>query len=310
LVAIRHFTYCALGLLFYVSGAVKFTAILLVALLVSVPALLAQDATGAPTPDPLLSKATIENQKAQATYYKRQVRPKVWKQVQDILLGAGATLAAVVALLSLNLNLGATLRHQEDTQFYEALKRLGDKDSPQTRSIAAALLAEVASDHPRFLKTTIDTLFIGLLIETDDDVLNSFETPLSQIVRRNPEKFSPKLASIKRGLSYSLARCLAKYLVNAKRAGEEGDKTWKKVEEVTEYGRGELENLFSHNDVGTLDNELAAAQLFAGSYNVTLEPKLKVTAKRLRVIEQLLQEPSQAKPRLRRFWQALNFPQR
>jgi hypothetical protein len=118
-------TYCEFRLLFYVSGAVKFTAILLVALLVSGPTLLAQDATGTPTPDPLLSKATIENQKAQATYYKRQVRPRVWKQVQDMLPGVGASLAAVVALLSLQLNLGATLRNQQDTQFYEALKRFG-----------------------------------------------------------------------------------------------------------------------------------------------------------------------------------------
>jgi hypothetical protein len=177
--------------------------------------------------------------------------------------------------------------------------------------------ARTLTDHPRYLKTTIDTLFIGLLTETDDNVLNSFATPFSQIARRNPEKFSPKLASIKRVLSYSLAKCLAKYLVNEKRAGKDEGESWKKVKEVTKYGRGELENLFSDNDVGTLDDELAAAQLLAGSYDVTLEPKLEETAKRLRQIErlrqeveQLLQEPSQAKPRRWRFWQVLNFPQK
>jgi hypothetical protein len=301
-------------------GAVKFTAILLVALLVSVPALLAQDATGTPTPDPLLSKATIENQKAQATYYKRQVRPKVWKQVQDMLPAAGASLAAVVALISLALNLRVTLRNQQDTQFYEALKRFGDKDSPQTRSIAAALLAEIAS-NPRYLETTIDTLFIGLLTERDKGVLNSFATPFSQIVRRNPEKFgvaidiagapSSRLLSIKRNLSHSLAKCLAKYLVNAEKGGEEEDETWKKVKEFTEYDRTRLKNLFPDKPgVGTFADELAAAELVHNGYDSTVDDELKASAQRLRLIEQLLKEPSQVKSRRSWFWQVLNFPQR
>jgi hypothetical protein len=80
---------------------VKFTAILLVALLVSVPAILAQDATATPTSTPDLLSAQFKNQTAQADYYSEQAHPNFWNSLPAI----GASLAAVVAFVSLLFNL-------------------------------------------------------------------------------------------------------------------------------------------------------------------------------------------------------------
>src|SRR5215203_7507297 len=52
----------------------------------------------------------------------------------------GAVIAALVAFVSFVFNYRTTLRIQIDTQFYEALKRFGDKDSPSIRSSAAGLI--------------------------------------------------------------------------------------------------------------------------------------------------------------------------
>jgi hypothetical protein len=288
---------------------VKFTAILLVALLVSVPAILAQDATATPTSTPDLLSAQFKNQTAQADYYSEQAHPNFWNSLPVI----GASLAAVVAFVSLLFNLWMTQHNQHNNQFYEALKRFGDKDSLQTRSIAATLLVEMTVNHSRFLDNTIDALSIGLLTDMNDVALDAYKTALSQIVRRKPQKCLPKLASTNRKLRHSLAKTLAEYLlVNEERGTPEKGidaQTWETVEQLSQYGRAQLEKVFSDNGIGTLANELAEAKTRLGvNSKATIRDNFQVAAKRLRLIEQLLQEASQAKPRRWRSWQGIELP--
>jgi uncharacterized protein YjbI with pentapeptide repeats len=108
-------------------------------------------------------------------------------------LGAiGATLAAIVALISFGFNYRATIRNQKDTQFYEALKRIGDKDSPTLRASAAGLIAQMAqtkstfdkpNDKPkrsRYFDTAIDQLTTSLALENDDAVIGAVEKAIVQ----------------------------------------------------------------------------------------------------------------------------------
>ncbi len=84
-----------------------------------------------------VSNAQKNNQDAQAAYYRKQLEDKTfWQKVGDNPAAVGAVVAALVALVSFLFNYRATLRNQTDTQFYEAMKRFGDKESPTLRSSA------------------------------------------------------------------------------------------------------------------------------------------------------------------------------
>lgn len=113
----------------------------------------------------------------------------------------GAWLAALVALLAFSMNYRATLRNQRDTQFYETLKRFGDKDSPSARASAAALLSQIAlsAEHtwpwriksrreiqwrPKlypYLETTFNQLLVGLQLEANEVVLSSISTAIQRL---------------------------------------------------------------------------------------------------------------------------------
>src|SRR5438874_2074833 len=74
--------------------------------------------------DSELRSRQIENLRAQTDYYNR--RPSLLERLSPWASG----LAAMVAFITLVVNYRSTVRSQRDTNFYEALKRFGDKDSP------------------------------------------------------------------------------------------------------------------------------------------------------------------------------------
>ncbi len=61
----------------------------------------------------------------------------------------GAIIVALVSLTTLYYNSRNAIRAQQDSQFYEAMKRMGDKDSPTLRASAASLLALMAQQEWR-----------------------------------------------------------------------------------------------------------------------------------------------------------------
>lgn len=107
-------------------------------------------------PERRLIEKRIANEEAQAEYYREQTKKlsepaktkTFWDNIKDNPASAlgvlGAALVAFVALISFIFNYRATLRNQQDTQFYEALKRFGDTDSPAGRSSAAGILAQMS----------------------------------------------------------------------------------------------------------------------------------------------------------------------
>jgi hypothetical protein len=66
---------------------------------------------------------------------------------------------------------------QSDTQFYEALKRFGDKDSPALRASAAALIAQLARRAPSrsagYLEVAVDQFAAALRMELDPVVIEA-----------------------------------------------------------------------------------------------------------------------------------------
>jgi hypothetical protein len=85
-------------------------------------------------------------------------------------------IAAANLKLSLE-NSRSERRSQRDTQFYEALKRLGDKDSPALRAGAAALIAQLARRAPSrtagYLEVAVDQFAAALRMEREPVVIEA-----------------------------------------------------------------------------------------------------------------------------------------
>jgi len=142
--------------------------------------------------------ADEEMKKAQAEYYRVQTErlrgQPFLKNLAENPAGVMTTLAAFVAgfiaLLSLIVNRGVTIRTQKDTQFYEALKRFGDQESAMLRASAAGLISQIGKERSSLLRrkpyfhTATDQLITGLLLESDSVTLLSISDAVRNISGR------------------------------------------------------------------------------------------------------------------------------
>ena len=133
-----------------------------------------------------LKHAQRDELDAERKYYQAQTanivaKQPLWLRLAPVITPVGALLAALAALGSFLFNYRTTLRNQQDTQFFEALKRFGDKDSPSVRASAAGLLAELGT-RPRFLRTSLNQLTVGLLLEENPVVLEAIRAALLKLM--------------------------------------------------------------------------------------------------------------------------------
>src|SRR6202049_3377970 len=141
----------------------------------------------APPIDDQLTRAQIENQRAQANYYQRQADKRgFWRNLREYGGPIGAAVAAIVAIISFGLTYRATLRSRADAKFYEALNLFTDGKNPTVRSSAAGLLEQMASTKERYFQTAFDQLSVGLFAEKDDDTRNAIRTALGRLVELDP----------------------------------------------------------------------------------------------------------------------------
>lgn len=182
-----------------------------------------EQASASPTPpaygEKELKDAQIEREKAQAEYYRAEAtrlqapaREKtLWQSISENpasalgVIGAFLTalFAAAVGLLNLFVNNRTALRAQRDTQFYEALKRFGDKDSAAVRSSAAAILAQMAIHettefnyrHPSastrkkvfpYFATAWNQLITGMLLDEEIVVLIRISEAVEEVIEAHP----------------------------------------------------------------------------------------------------------------------------
>lgn len=198
-----------------------------------------------PSSDPL-TQAQIENQRAQATYYKRQADKRgFWRNLREYGGQIGAAVAAVVAIISFCLIYRATLRSRADTRFYETLSLFTDRENPSVRSSAAGLLEQMASTRRRFYETALDQLSVALLAEKDDHVRNAIQSALGRMVELDSASALAKLEAINRVLRDALAESICKFFVvrEMNTIKEVTDAGWGEAEEVTSYDRQALTGL-------------------------------------------------------------------
>jgi uncharacterized protein YjbI with pentapeptide repeats len=214
-------------------------------------------------PTDQLTRAQIENQRAQATYYQRQADKRgFWRTVREYGAPIGATVAAVVAIVSFSLNYHATLRSRADVRFYEALNLLGDRDNPTVRSTAAGLLEQMASTRKRYFETAFDQLGVGLLSEPQENVRNSIRASLGRLIGKDPTTALMKLEVLNRTLRDSLAESLCRFCVvrGMKSIEQMPEVIWEEIQEVTAYDRqaltGLLETLPKDNLVADLNSAI------------------------------------------------------
>jgi hypothetical protein len=229
----------------------------------SAQALTAPAKSLSPTPEQSdeerLIKARIANEDAQAQYYRKlkenldqppstkSFRQSLWQSVAENpasafgVLGAltaliGAFIAARVAFLSFFFNYHATLKNQTDSQFYEALKRFGDKDSPAIRTSAAGMLAVMGQvevsrfeqkepaflsrvsssrvvDRP-YLGLAVDQLLSGLMLEQNATVLSAIKSALHRLIPLDRERAKDGLYRVNLLLQENLISALAEFFAS------------------------------------------------------------------------------------------------
>ena len=210
----------------------------------------------------------------QAAYYRAQTaklnepeRPQtLWRALSDNAAILGALTAALVALFTLVVNQQTALRARKDTEFYEALKRFGDKDSPTVRASAVAILAEMSGAKffawrwrkndawwrlnrkmvrfPYF-DTVIDQLVTGLLIEKNSVVTHSTVGALRRMMPRNFHRSADSLREANWKLQQDMATHLEEFFT-VKGVGDiAGDhkaakEAWSDIESLTGCSREAL----------------------------------------------------------------------
>ena len=164
----------------------------------------------------------------------------------------GALLAAAGAFVSFIFNYRATLRTQSDTQFFEALKRFGDKDSTTLRANAAGLLAQLGRkrigwrNRQPYFETAFDQLLIGLQLETNFVVLDSINRSIGQLINCNRRTALGLLRSNVSTIKFSLCETIAAFFLASgiSSSNDTTDTLWREISEPTAYDAITLKKMF------------------------------------------------------------------
>ena len=245
--------------------------------------LFSQAANNSPGDQELL-KARKANEEAQAEYYREQTKklqlptpsptplPKktFWDNLSENPASAigivgtitAALTAALVGLLTLFFNSRNTTRAQQDTQFYAALERFGDTESPSMRSSAAGLLAQMArtestdisvkKEPPFFqverrqpyLRTALDQLLTGFRLEANNIALGAISAALAGFIPDHPKELARKLYIANFDIQEELLSLMAKLFVmngvefsQAFTTGPNVSSVWTHAESTTPYSQ-------------------------------------------------------------------------
>jgi hypothetical protein len=196
------------------------------------------------------TQTQIYNQKRQAQYNEKQT-PSFWRKAKDNLPALGAILGAVitasVAIISMSFNYYATLRHQQDTQFDETLRRFGDRDNCIVRAGAAALLVRMAQRQPRHFHSAFVQLFSGLISESSSLMQDSIRTAINDLISTNPVRALKVLAVLNTTFSRAVAQAFIGFCAARGVEAIEGvpDKLWKEAEIVTTFSQHTIKALFN-----------------------------------------------------------------
>jgi hypothetical protein len=217
--------------------------------------------SGSPAPTAISSReeqlieAERANQTAQAAYYTKLIEPTppkgFWANIRENPASVLGVLAAFVAFISFIFNYRATLLAQENTQFYEALQRFGDKDSAALRASSAAILAQMATirrrsyfpkrlftrqheGHLAFFETVCNQLTVGYLIEENRVGILSIRDALTRLLEIDSLRTTERLYRISERLIVELLSDLTDYFIahGTKRSEEVTDGQWNRASAI------------------------------------------------------------------------------
>jgi hypothetical protein len=240
---------------------------------------------------------------AQTEYYRAQTtklseKPGVWQSLRDSPASAIGVLGALVALISFVFNYRVTLKQQKDTQFYEALKRFGDKDSSTVRLSAAVLIGEIATTHRAYFKSAIDQLIGGIQLEKTLVVLKSIATSISHLAKLNPKEVITRLYELNFALEEQFVINLANYLQALRSQANEADLTnnaigsrfWSEAIVVSRFPNAQLELWIEANQQTFYRTLLSSAHRLTTlnndelmTYLASVEDALELSSERLRL---------------------------
>lgn len=145
----------------------------------------------------------------------------------------GALVTARITYLSFLSNYFATLRNQSDTQYFEALKRFGDKESSTARASAAGLLAVIGRAHVQTLNNekvkffallssgqkfekpyedlAFEQLLAGMMLEEDAAVLPAIQSAVRELLPERKGIAADKLYRINLEFQDKLMTVVAEY---------------------------------------------------------------------------------------------------
>jgi hypothetical protein len=306
----------------------------LLLLFLSSEAVNAQSPQSSPTPSPVIdSESELRNSQkanhdAQAAYYKaqtEQIRQRgtdgsVWRKLLEnpgAIGVVGALVAAIVALFTFFMNYRTALQNQKDSQFYEALKRFGDRDSPTVRATAATILSEMAQTHTvkyRFnvatglrrvklyynARTIVDQLVTGLLLEHSPICISTISKALKKLVQFEPAFTLEMVSDANLKLQIDLCNSIAEFwgVHKLKPLQNPHDKTWQElthwvgfdqaaIRELTARHTSEFSNflesyLYLYSRLAEEDRKIRTAEI---------RDRIKVLSTRLQATVDLLQQP-------------------
>lgn len=235
--------------------------------------------------------------KAQIEYYKAQKgklleKKTFWQSAKDnpasVLGVLGAVLAALVALISFIANYRATLRTQIDIQFYEALKRFGDKDSAAIRSTAAGLLAQMGIRRERnYFHITLNQFITGLQLEENDIVLDAISDAMIRLTMYRPVWAFTHLYTLNIKLQEKFVEALAAYCAGF--SANITETNWHQASSITGYQEFVLMD-FKERFSGKFSNSFNSASNALTllppdkktEHLINLQDKFRIAANRLR----------------------------
>jgi len=242
-----------------------------------------------------LIKAQKGNEEAQAEYYREQTNKlrqpplaasptpgKTFRQsvaenpasvVGVIGTILGAIIVALVSLTTLYFNSRNAIKAQRDSQFYEAMKRMGDKDSPTLRASAAGLLALMARQEWReptltkkwpflqveksrpYFETAVNQLLVGHQLESNRVGTESIKNALQQLVPLIPQNIGAithELHAANLSIQDVVASLVAEFFAisgcdSPYADDEQSIDLWRQLESSTSFDMRSLRKLVSHN---------------------------------------------------------------
>jgi hypothetical protein len=230
---------------------------------------------GVPTPDgAALIRAQIARNRQQARYFRKKAKrldeAESGKRRQltfmDMVAFAGAATAIVSVLAGFyatRSSISEMQRSRDDAAFYEALKRMGDKDSPVVRASAAELLATQAESRAYYAAARSQLLH-SLLLENDRVVLGAIEDACIKLMDIHASDMRPRLEKVSEKLKVQVLDALAGFTLD--KSGEVperiSDDNWLTIESLlpqTGLTRRDLELLIEERERTFLASQIAAS---------------------------------------------------